>query len=111
MPKRNSVSLRILMTRFFLRLRTASATRSTRLHLVERIALGTGQSLLLVEADGQTLLITTTSDASSTVFALRNPDPTPGAEEASPEDVHPLLMRRNSTQTQTAARRSAGRAS
>jgi flagellar biogenesis protein FliO len=65
-------------------LRERSVTRSQRLRILERHALGPGQSLLLVEADGRSLLIASSREASPVFFSL---DPSPRADERRSQDA------------------------
>ena len=59
-----------------------STVRPARLAVIERIALGPKQSLMLVEADGVRLLVATSSEAASAFFLLPNQ-----AEAESTEDA------------------------
>ena len=58
------------MTASLLRSWRRSTARQARLAVIERIALGPKQSLVLVEADGVRLLVATSSDAASAFFPL-----------------------------------------
>ncbi len=58
------------MTAGLLRSWRRSTTHPARLALIERIALGPKQSLVLVEVDGVRLLVATSSEAASAFFSL-----------------------------------------
>lgn len=69
------------MTSSLLRSWQRSNARPARLAVIERIALGPKQSLMLVEADGVRLLVATSSDAASAFFPLpRKADAVPAED-------------------------------
>jgi len=71
------------------RIPSAHPARIRRLRLLERLPLGPRQALLLVEADGQPLLITLSPDSASTFFALPPHPSQPAENDLSPDSPAP----------------------
>jgi hypothetical protein len=58
-----------------------------RLALVERISLAPRQTVALVEADGQRLLVATSSDGAPVFFPLKSVAPRPSSKRTRPADA------------------------